>query len=189
MGAPSTLRRGDNPARPSPDEVVWRVFSVRARAEKRAAERLAAAGIKVYLPLRVALHQWSDRKKRVEVPLFSGYVFAHVDERQRLRVLEDEAVTRTVAFGGVPAVVADDEIALLRTFESMPDQIEAVTQRAFPVGAEVILTNGPLKGIRGHVSSYPKESYLTVDVPSLRQAIRVQVPSDWAMRPPGDGHL
>lgn len=161
----------------------WRVFSVRARAEKRVAERLAAAGIETFLPLRVALRQWSDRKKRVEVPLFPGYVFAHVDERERLAALTDEAVARAVSFGGTPAVVSDREMDLVRALAAMPERVEAVTREAFPVGAEVILTNGPLQGARGHVTGHPREAYLLVEVPSVRQSIRVHVPANWAFRP------
>ncbi|MEM0964202.1 MAG: transcription termination/antitermination NusG family protein, partial [Bacteroidota bacterium] len=77
-----------------PAHRTWRAFTVRARSEKRVADRLSAAGIETFLPLRRALRQWSDRKKWVEVPLFSGYVFARVDERERLVVLETEAVVK-----------------------------------------------------------------------------------------------
>lgn len=168
-----------------PADKVWRVFTVRSRAEKRVLEHLQARGIEAYVPLRTALHQWSDRKRKVEVPLFPGYVFAKVDERQRLAVLEDAAVVRTVAFGARLAVVPDHEMELVRSLATLPGAVEAVTRRALPIGADVLLTNGPLKGVRGRVTGLPKERYLTVEVSSIHQAIRIQVPSDWAMRPPG----
>ena len=164
----------------------WRVFTVRPRAEKRAAERLAAMGLDVLLPLRVALHQWADRKKRVEVPLFPGYVFAHVDERERLAALETDGVVRSVAFGGTLAVLRADEVAALRALLALPDRIEAVAREAFPQGAEVIVTRGPLKGIRGVVTGHPRGQYLVVQVDSVQQAVRVEVPADWAMRPARD---
>ena len=169
-----------------PAHRTWRAFTVRARSEKRVADRLSAAGIETLLPLRRALRQWSDRKKWVEVPLFSGYVFARVDERERLVVLETEAVVKTVSFGDTLAEVPEQEIEILRTLMSVPDRLEAVARDAFPVGAEVILTNGPLKGVRGHVTDHPRDAYLSGEVPSIRQSIRVQVPTDWTMRPPGD---
>lgn len=164
---------------------LWRAFTVRPRAEKRVAERLAAQDLEVLLPLRTALHQWSDRKKAVAVPLFPGYVFAHVDERERLDALATDGVVRTVGFGGVLAEVSEPEIALIRALAEVPGHVEAVVREAFPAGAEVVLVNGPLKGVRGHVAGHPRDRYLTVEVASLRQAVRVQVPADWAMRPPG----
>jgi transcription termination/antitermination protein NusG len=166
----------------STDGRHWRVFYTRPRAEKQVRERLEAAGHEVFLPLREVLRQWSDRKKKVREPLFPGYLFVLVDERGRLDVLQDEAVVRCVAFGGQPALVTKEEITHLQALQAAPERLEAVALEAFPVDSEVIVTNGPLKGVRAHVSAHPKPLYLTVVVPSIRQAVRVQVPSDWVMR-------
>jgi transcription antitermination factor NusG len=162
---------------------VWRVFYAKPRAEKRAAARLAEAGHEVFLPLRAALRQWSDRKTQVEEPLFPGYLFARVDERARLAVLQDEAVVRALAFGGRLAAVPDEEVAQLQALQAAPERLAAVTQRAFPVGAEVYVARGPVRGVRGRVLAHPKRCYLLVEVPSIRQAIRVHVPADWVLRP------
>jgi transcription antitermination factor NusG len=162
---------------------VWRVFTTRPRAEKRAAARLAAAGHEVFLPLRVALRQWSDRRRRVEEPLFPGYVFACVDERARLDVLLDEGVARSVGFGGALAAVPEADIAALRALQAVPDRLEAAARGAFPVGAEVYVARGPLRGLRGHVSGHPRACYLHVEVAAIRQAVRVEVPADWVLRP------
>ena len=161
---------------------LWRVFYTRPRNEKKVADRLEARGVEVCLPMRSVLRQWSDRKKKVQEPLFPSYLFAHVDERQRLDVLADEGVVKTVSFGGRVAVVRQEEIDILRSLQAFPERIEAVTREAFPPGTGVMVTNGPLKGMRGSVSAVPKPLYLTVEIPSIHQAIRLQVPSDWVMR-------
>lgn len=161
---------------------VWRVFYTRPRNEKKVAERLRAADLEVCLPLRTVVRQWSDRKKTVREPLFPSYLFAHVDERQRLDVLTDEAIVKSVAFGGQLAEVRDQEIDLLRSLESVPEDVEILAMSAFPRGAEVIVTDGPLKGARGTVSGFPRALYLSVEVPSIRQTVRFQVPADWVMR-------
>jgi len=170
----------------APAGAVWRVFYAKPRAEKRAAERLAEAGHEVFLPLRAALRQWSDRKKRVEEPLFPGYLFAHVDERARLAVLQDDAVVRCLGFGGRLAVVPDHEVAQMKALQAAPERLAAVALQAFPVGAEVYVARGPLQGVRGRVLDHPKACYLLVEVPSIRQAIRVHVPADWVLRPVAD---
>ena len=166
-----------------PAPPVWRVLYTRPRSEKKAAARLAAAGHEVLLPMRATVRQWSDRRQRVTVPLFPGYLFARVDERARLAALQDEAVVKTVHFGGTLARVPDAEIDLIRRLAEQPDRVEAVTRAAFPVGAEVYVSTGPLAGVRGRVAGHPREMYLLVDVPSVGQAIRVHVPTDWATRP------
>ena len=165
-----------------PADRLWRVFYTKPRSEKKAAERLAAAGTDVFFPARTVLRQWSDRKQRVEVPLFPSYLFARVDERERLAVLEDEAVVKTVHFGGTLAVVPDREIALLRALAEVPGQVEAVARQALPVGAEVYVARGPLAGVHGRVLGHPRELYLLVEVPSVQQTVRIHLPADWAVR-------
>ncbi|HEX9951946.1 MAG TPA: UpxY family transcription antiterminator [Rubricoccaceae bacterium] len=167
----------------TPATAVWRVFYTKPRAEKRVAERLAASGLDVFLPLRTTLRQWSDRQQRVEVPLFPGYLFACVDERARLGALEDEGVVKTVHFGGVLAVVPDREMALIRALAASPERVEAVGRDAFPLGAEVYVLRGPLAGVHGRVVGHPRDLYLLVEVPSVQQAVRIHLPADWAVRP------
>ena len=54
-------------------------------------------------------------------------------------------------------------------------------QAAVPVGTDVNVTSGPLKGIRGCVRAHPRPICLHVEVPSIRQRVRVHVPSSWVM--------
>ena len=166
-----------------PAASVWRVFYTKPRAEKRVAERLAAGGHEAFLPLRATLRQWSDRRQRVETPLFPGYLFARVDERARLAVLEDEGVVKTVHFGGTLAVVPEREMALIRALAESPEQVEAVARDAFPLGAEVYVSRGPLAGTHGRVVGHPRDLYLLVEVPSVQQAVRIHLPAGWAARP------
>jgi transcription antitermination factor NusG len=60
----------------------WYIWYTQPRAEKQLQKRLAGEGIEVFLPLRKELHQWSDRKKWVEVPLFRGYLFTKISMRK-----------------------------------------------------------------------------------------------------------
>lgn len=161
---------------------VWRAFYTRPRNEKKVADRLERQGIEVCLPLRTVLRQWSDRKKKVQEPLFPSYLFARVDERERLDVLADEGVVKTVSFGGTLAEVRDETIAALRALVDLPGGVEAIAMQALPPGTPVILTNGPLEGARGTVQGSPKPLYLTIAVDAIRQSVRIQVPADWAMR-------
>ena len=57
----------------------WHVIYTAPRAEKKVNERLESQGVETYLPLQKTLRQWSDRKKKVSIPLFNSYVFVRVD--------------------------------------------------------------------------------------------------------------
>ena len=61
----------------------WYVVYTKSKQEKKVAEGLKKLGIEAYCPLVTVMKQWSDRKKKVEVPLINSYVFVNIDERQR----------------------------------------------------------------------------------------------------------
>lgn len=58
---------------------AWYVVQTYSRCEQRVAKDLTAKGFETYLPLLRELRQWSDRKKMVETPAFSGYVFTRCE--------------------------------------------------------------------------------------------------------------
>ena len=134
------------------------------------------------MPVRQVERLWSDRIKRLEEPLFRGYLFAHVNERERLAVLEDEAVVRCIRFSDRFAEVSGAEITVLRQLEQVPERLEAVMQQRFPVGQEVEVISGPLMGVRGRVVQHRRAPVLLVDVPSISHAVRVHLSLD-VLRP------
>ena len=69
---------GRMPGRQNPDE-AWYAVQTGHRCEQRVALGLANKGFKTYLPLLREVHQWKDRRKIIEVPAFSGYLFMHYE--------------------------------------------------------------------------------------------------------------
>jgi hypothetical protein len=51
------------------------------------------------------LRQWSDRKKKVQIPMFPSYIFAHTNESERYQLLMDPGVLNFVFWLGKPAIV------------------------------------------------------------------------------------
>lgn len=92
----------------------WYVVYTKPKWEKKVAEKLSEIGIECYCPLITQIKQWSDRKKRVEVPLFNSYVFVQLPDAQRNSVFQIAGVVRYLFWLGKPAVVRDDEIAVIK---------------------------------------------------------------------------
>ncbi|MFZ0996746.1 MAG: transcription termination/antitermination NusG family protein, partial [Candidatus Sulfotelmatobacter sp.] len=71
------------------DVPQWYAIRTRSRHEKIVADQLERQSIESFLPLVKSTRKWSDRKKEVELPLFSGYSFARLAlySPDRLRVL------------------------------------------------------------------------------------------------------
>jgi transcription antitermination factor NusG len=122
----------------------WLVLYIKPKSEVKVAERLAAAGITVYCPMVTTLKQWSDRKKKVTLPLFSSYVFVQLAEVQRPVVFDIPGVVRYLFWLGKPAVVREDEIKTLK--EMLRDTYKEVRFAALKPGATVIVEEGAFIG-------------------------------------------
>ncbi|MDZ4698689.1 MAG: UpxY family transcription antiterminator [Rhodothermales bacterium] len=162
----------------------WRIFYTAPRAETKAEERLAGQGIEVFLPRLTTSRRWSDRIQRVTEPLFRGYLFARVEERGRLSVLQTAGIVRCLAFGGKLASISEAEIEQLRITQVDPEQLTLHPTWLPPIGREVVVIAGPFEGLRGEVIEHRGQLTVMVRVHALRQAVRVLVPAD-CVTPPG----
>lgn len=164
----------------APNTRVWRVFYTRARAEKKCEQRLYDRQIDVLVPKKKEIRQWSDRKKKVVEPLFRNYLFAHVDEKDRVRVLRTNGVVRCVHFHGEPARLRDETVEKLKKMEAVPERLSTVDLRP-PVGETVTVTDGPerLQGLTGEVLQHRKQTCVLVRVEAVRQAVKMEVQADW----------
>lgn len=123
----------------------WMAIYTKPRSEKKVAERLDNNAIVVYCPLQTTLKQWSDRKKKVKIPVFPSYVFVYINEKERLSVLQDPGVLNFVYWQGKPALIKEEEIEVIReALESNANQTEVV-------GDEITITQGVLSGTKGKI--------------------------------------
>lgn len=160
-------------------ERYWRVFYTAPRAEKKCEERIAERHIEVFLPTREVVRQWKDRKKKVIEPLFKNYIFAWVNERERVQVLQTDGVVRCVSFGGRPARVSEEEIEQIKIAQRDGSRLAVVDIPRPAPGEKVTVVEGPLRGLRGEVTDHRGEMHLLIMIPSIRQALRVNVPAAW----------
>lgn len=157
----------------------WRVFYTHPRAEKKCEERLQEQRIEAFLPKYTAVRQWKDRNKKVTEPLFRNYIFAHVDDRERLRALQTQGIVRCVTFGGKVAEVDPEEIKQLMILQRDQTRLAAVSYPQFKVGEFVLVESGPMEGLRGEVIEIRGQQYVVVRVNAIRQAVRVHIQAQW----------
>ncbi len=139
----------------------WYVVYTKPKWEKKVAEQLVQMGIDCYSPLVTQVRQWSDRKKKVEVPLFNSYVFVRLNEADRNLVFQSSGVVRYLFWLGKPAIVRDEEIDTIKKWLSVPDQYE-ISVSSLQVGAKVVLESGPFKSQQAIVQEVNKTSYTLV---------------------------
>jgi transcription antitermination factor NusG len=126
---------------------LWYVAYTSANHEKRVAEQFSLRSVEHFLPLYEAKRRWKDRRMKLELPLFPGYVFVRMSLRDRLKVLQVPGVARLVGFNGQPAAIPDNEIEALRA--SLGAQLRAEPHPYLIVGRRVRVKRGPLEGAEG----------------------------------------
>jgi transcription antitermination factor NusG len=124
----------------------WYAIYTRAHHEKRVAAYLTHLGVENFLPVYQAVREWSDRRVRLQLPLFPGYLFAHVALRARLPVLQTPGVVRMVGSAGEPLPLESEQIERLRVGLA---QIPAEPYQRIPLGQRVRIIAGPLQGMEG----------------------------------------
>ncbi len=122
----------------------WYALYTKPRKEQKVAQQLEELGFVVYLPLKVEVKQWSDRKKKVISPLFSSYVFIQIEESKRSDVFVIDGVLNYVFWLGKPAVIRNNEIELMRHEIEKPNR-EVFVERLTP-GEQIKLKEGVFKG-------------------------------------------
>ncbi len=154
----------------------WYAVYTRSRFEKQVLKGLEDQGIEAYLPLIKTVRQWSDRKKTVEVPLFSSYVFVHIDRRFYDLVLQTMGVVKYITFEGKAASIPADQIDNLRIIVNSDEKVET-TWETRRKGDKVMVSAGSLKGLRGELISDGDRRKVLVRIDSIDQNLVVEVHS------------
>lgn len=156
----------------------WYALWTRSRQEKTVASTLSTLGVRHYLPLKPELHVWSDRKQKVEVPLFSGYVFVFMDlfGDSRLRVLKVPAVVSLVGSKAGPLPIPLQQIEDIRTVLASGFKVSA--QPCPEVGERVRVVRGALAGVEGTMVRTDSGSRLLISIDMVRQSLAVSVSAE-----------
>ena len=94
----------------------WYVLHTRPRSEKKVEEKLLSLGINAYCPTRPEIKLWSDRKKRVDVPILPSMVLVFIDDKEINRVFESSGVVRYMFWLGKRAIVRQKEVDILKKY-------------------------------------------------------------------------
>ncbi|WP_343616061.1 UpxY family transcription antiterminator [Flavobacterium sp.] len=139
----------------------WYVLYTKPKWEKKVAEKLTQMGIVCYCPLISQIKQWSDRKKKVEVPLFNSYVFVQMADSDRNSVFQIAGVVRYLFWLGKPAIVRDEEINIIKT-SLQSDNIADISVTSIQVGDKIKLEYGAFSNQSAIVKEVSKNYYVLV---------------------------
>jgi transcription antitermination factor NusG len=159
----------------SATQPLWYAIQTRARHEKRIGIDLREKGIHAFVPTLREAHQWSDRTKEVETPLFSCYVFVNLvaSSAQRLEVLKTAGVFRFVRVNGEPAPIPDSQIESIQTV--LANKLPISTCGFIQVGERVRIRGGAMDGVEGVLTSSKGGNKLVISVDLLQQSVEVTI--------------
>jgi transcription antitermination factor NusG len=154
----------------------WYAIYTRSKAEKKVQLELDFLGVESYLPLITRYRQWSDRKKKIEEPLFRSYVFVHIHESQLYTVRNVPNVARFVSIEGKPSVVPDAQIMAIKYYLDEQDVQDELDNSVIQEGQLVRIKQGQMEGLIGRMVHYRNKYRLVVQIEAVGQLISLNIP-------------
>jgi transcriptional antiterminator RfaH len=152
----------------------WRVIYTRGRFEKKVAAQLKERNIVIYLPLVKKLHQWSDRKKWIETPLFPNYLFLRADEIMLYEIVKIPGIVRSLYNAGIPVMISENRMKdIIRLVEnSEHPEVEYDTMQ---IGSKVCIKSGPLRGMEGKLIQRKGKYKFSVELEAIHASVLIEI--------------
>jgi transcription antitermination factor NusG len=169
------LRANTDLASTFPEEAIagenWFALTVKHQHEAAVRCALETRRLQCYAPTYYAMQRWSDRVKRVERPLFPGYVFCQFAFDDRRRILTTPGVCSIISFGAEAIAVPAEEIVQIKRMLAAPYMLEPWP--FLQTGQQVRITAGPLAGLSGVFQRREEGGRLIVGIEILRRSVAV----------------
>ncbi len=130
-------------------DLQWYAVYTSSRAEKKVKERLDEQGISNYLPLKKEIRIWSDRKKKVSIPLIAGYIFVHTSPEHFTKVSQTQGVVAFLREKSKPVIIPDNQISRMRLMVDHALSDVEFIHDPLEVGDKVVIRQGELRGLIG----------------------------------------
>jgi len=162
----------------APDGLLWFAIQVKSTHEKRVTSLLQYQTYECFLPLYTSRRRWSDRIKRVELPLFPGYVFTRFTAVDRIPILKTPSVISIVGIGATPTPIDECEIAAIQ--RAVASGFGLSPHPFLQIGQRVRINGGSLCGLEGIIADVRKRDHLILSVTLLQRSVAVEIDSAWA---------
>jgi len=157
------------------EELIWYAVHTMARHEKRVAAQFEEKRVCTFLPLLRQIHQWSDRRSMVEVPMFSCYAFVRIVHtvEERLKVLRTPGVLAFVGSEKQGTPIPDEQIESLK--KAINEKIPCFPHAFISAGRRVRIRGGSLDGVEGILVREGGDDSLVLSVELLHRSVAIRV--------------
>lgn len=160
---------------PTDAPAAWFAVHTLPRHEKGIANQLTVTGVENYLPTITQLHQWSDRRQKVDLPLFPCYTFVRIlpSPEHRVKVLRVRGVIGFVGAARQGSPIPDRQIENIRTL--LTSRIAFDPYPFLKIGQRVRIRGGSLDGVEGILKRRNGIRRLVISVDSLERSLSLCV--------------
>ncbi len=155
----------------------WYAVKVRTKAEGLVCASLERKGYECYSPSYIECRNYSDRIRKVQAPLFPGYLFCRLDIAKRLPVLMSEGVLYFVSFGDVPQPVDESELDAVRA--ALGSGLQVQSWPYLRTGDRVRIEAGSMAGVEGVLLKSQGVDRLIISVHLLQRSLSLQIDRTW----------
>ncbi len=152
----------------------WFAIYVKSRSEKKVHEQLDDIGIESFLPLITRVKQWSDRKKKVEEPLFRSYLFVHISDNEYYNVLNITGVVKFICFERKPVEIPKNQIIAIKEYINDTD-LHDVNYEDFKEGELVRVKSGQMKDLVGRFVKINGKHRVIIDIEAVGQSLAINI--------------
>ena len=131
----------------------WVAALVKVHSERSVSKKLQDMGIECWVPTQSEMHQWSDRRKKVERVVIPMMVFVHVPQSAIRQLTFHPFILKLLTAPGqrTPAIIPDAQIENLRFMLGQAEAQVEIKDRIFRTGDHVCIVRGPLQGLEGEL--------------------------------------
>lgn len=157
-------------------EKAWFALYVQVNHEKEVTKRLQQKSIDCFLPLMESWSKRRDRRKKIQVPLFPGYVFVHtvLDNYTNVNILKTPGALTVLKNSEGPLPIPDHQIESVQTI--LGSDLDLSLHHYLKEGAWVKVMRGHLSGCVGILlRQNPKKGRLVVSIDIIKQSVAVEL--------------
>ncbi len=167
-------------------EQSWFALLTKSNFENVVCERIFKKNIEIFLPTIKTKSRQRNKKIMIDRPLFPGYVFvkSSVNPQTYLNILKTPGAVRLLGTKGTPVPIPETQIESLKILTKSDNDIVTGDSRKLKKGTPVMITSGPMIGVKGLFIKYKGKNRVIIDIDSLKQFAGIEVMKDCVEKVP-----
>ncbi len=159
----------------------WFAVYTKYKREKVIKKELDRQDIKVYLPIQKITRVYASKRKIVELPLISCYIFVKITKSEYLRVLQAEGVVNFVRIAKNLISIPEREIEIMKQIVGEGIPVTAEPSR-LQKGDAVVIVGGNLTGLEGILVDNHGDKEVIINLESMGYSLRMTLDSKYLQK-------